>query len=296
VSALQPPAPLATTVGSARDRGLDRNHLRTRRFWHPYRNVYVDARVADDLASRCAALRVVLPSEARFSHQTAAALYAAPVGACSDEIHVSVPAGVVVPRRRPGLATHQRVLDTEPVLLDALSVTCPEQTFLDLAPSLPTSDLVVLGDYLVNGWVSPESLARHLRERPRTRGVVRARDALGLVRPGTDSPQETRLRLRVVAAGLPEPAVNKPAFDPAGEWLGTPDLGYEEYLVAIQYDGDVHRTNPRRWRQDVARDEGFRDAGWAVLRAVAEDVARPSVFLQRLTRTLRERGWRPEGP
>jgi hypothetical protein len=114
-----------------------------------------------------------------------------------------------------------------------------------------------------------------------------------LLRPGVDSPQETRLRLIIVRAGLPEPDVNVPVFDAAGEWIGSPDLGYGAYRIALQYEGDVHRSNPRRWRQDIARDEAFADAGWLVLRTTADDVARPSRFLHRLTRALVARGWRP---
>jgi hypothetical protein len=96
-----------------------------------------------------------------------------------------------------------------------------------------------------------------------------------------------------VDAGLPEPEVNRPRFDAVGGWLGSPDLGYEEYQVAAQFEGDVHRTSRTQWRKDIARDEAFRDAGWLVLRATGDDVARPGRFLHRLTRALVSRGYRP---
>jgi len=279
----------AFSLASARAAGLPGHRLRTGAFVHLSRDVYLAAPLADDLRARCDALTLVMPEGARFSHQTAAALYGAPVAAGTVPIHVSVPAGVVVPRRRPGLVTHQRVLEGPPVLLGGLPVTAPEQVFLDLSPVLGPRSRVVLGDYLVNALTDPGAIAQYLRERPRTRGIVAAREALGLVRVGAKSPQETLLRLHIVEAGLPEPEVNRPAFDAAGGWLGEPDLGYFEQLIAVQYDGDIHRTNPRRWRQDIARDEGFRDAGWLVLRATADDVARPARFVSRLGRHLKER-------
>lgn len=288
-----PSHPPALTLGRAASLGLDRNRLRTNWFRHLYRGLYLNAERGDELAARCAALALVLPPDARFSHQTAATLYGAPLTASVDEIHVSVPAGVVVPRRRPGVVTHQRILDSEPVLVAGLPISCPEQTFLDLAAVTSRRELVVLGDHIVGTWTTPEALAAYLAGRPRTRGIVRAREAASLVRPGVDSPQESRLRLAIVDAGLPEPEVNRAVYDDAGEWVGTPDLGYFEQRVAIQHEGEVHWTNVRRWRQDVARDESFRDIGWIVLRTVSDDVARPARFLHRLARRLTERGWRP---
>jgi hypothetical protein len=289
MSAPQPqvPAPQqatsALTLGGARELGLTRNHLRTRRWAHPYRGVYVPTQDADDLLTRCAALALVLPPQARFSHATAAGLYDSPLAATA-EVHVSVPAGVSVPRSRRGVVVHQRTLDREPLLVQGLALTRPEQTFLDLAVVLPLADLLVLGDHLVNRWTTQAQLVAYLQARPGTRGLVRA---------GAGSPQESRLRLIIVRAGLPEPAVNVPVFDEVGGWIGSPDLGYGAYRIALQYEGDVHRSNPRRWRQDIARDEAFADAGWLVLRVTADDVARPSRLLHRLTRALVARGWRP---
>ncbi len=184
-------------------------------------------------------------------------------------------AGVVTPRRRPGLITHQRVLDEQPVLLQGVPVSCPAQLFLDLASVLDLTELIVVGDALLARLLDLTMLQRYLAERPRQRGVLRAREAVTLLRPQVDSPQETRLRLVIARAGLPEPQVNVPVFDAAGGWIGAPDLGYEQYRIAIQFEGDAHRTNPRRWRQDIARDEAFTDIGWLVLRAVANDIVRP---------------------
>jgi hypothetical protein len=100
----------------------------------------------------------------------------------------------------------------------------------------------------------------------------------------------TRLRLIVVRGGLPEPTVNPEVRDAAGEWLGQPDLAHLRAMVATQFEGDVHRTSQRRWRQDIARDEAFRDNGWTVLRTTGDDIHRPAPYLWRLRRALRARG------
>jgi len=123
------------------------------------------------------------------------------------------------------------------------------------------------------------------------RGIVRCREAIDLVRPGTDSSMETRTRLLLVQAGLPCPQVNVPAYDDAGRFLALPDLSYPELRIAIEYDGDVHRTDPATWRRDVERRQRLEDAGWIIVTATADDVLR---FPERLVRRARAaRGRRP---
>lgn len=275
------------SLEEAASAGLSRARLRGQGMTRHYRGVYGADGVDVSTATRAAGLAAVLPPEARFSHLTAAELYGAPVGRSRD-IHVTVPVPRAVPRRRPGVVTHQRTrCDDVPRSVCGVMVSSPEQTFVDLAAQLGLDDMVVLGDYLVRHWTSTAAIERHLAVSPRaTRGIVRARQALALVRVGVDSPLETRLRLIIVRHGLPEPAVNPLVFDNAGEWLGQPDLAHLRERVATQIDGDVHRTNRRRWRQDIARDEAFRDVGWTVLRTTAQDVRYPGPYLARLERAL----------
>lgn len=89
-----------------------------------------------------------------------------------------------------------------------LQVTSAERTFLDLAETLSLVDLVILGDSLVKAKrAKPVDLVSAAADW-RGRGARLARTAAALVREGVDSPQETRTRLLIVLAGLPEPTVN----------------------------------------------------------------------------------------
>ncbi|MBM7820461.1 hypothetical protein JOE63_002938 [Cellulosimicrobium cellulans] len=101
---------------------------------------------------------------------------------------------------------------------------------------------------------NPATTVRELRRLMdatyKMRGIVRCREAIDLVRPGTDSSMETRTRLLLVQAGLPCPQVNVPAHDDGGQFLALPDLSYPELRIAIEYDGDVHRTDPATWRRE----------------------------------------------
>ncbi len=48
---------------------------------------------------------------------------------------------------------------------------------------------------------------------------------------------ETRLRLLLVLAGLPEPTVNVIVRGPDGEWLRRFDLCYPIFRLVVEYDG-----------------------------------------------------------
>jgi hypothetical protein len=72
-----------------------------------------------------------------------------------------------------------------------------------------------------------------------------------MMRADTDSPKETELRLLLIRAGLPEPAINRPLFDEAGGWVQDPDMSYQEFKIAIQYDGGHHAT-PAQRRSDLS--------------------------------------------
>src|SRR5699024_2060728 len=72
----------------------------------------------------------------------------------------------------------------------------------------------------------------------------------------------------------PDLVVNPNIYGEGG-WIGRPDLAHLELKVAIQYEGDVHRQDKRRWRSDITRDEVMREHGWEVVRVSAEDLRFP---------------------
>ncbi|WP_020575646.1 hypothetical protein [Actinopolymorpha alba] len=101
---------------------------------------------------------------------------------------------------------------------------------------------------------------------------------------------ETRLRLLFVLAGLPEPQPGLEILDNHGQWVATADLQYRAQRIAIEYDGDLHRTNKRKWRHDVAARETLRQLGWEVIILTADDIfVRPHHTLVRVHDALRAR-------
>lgn len=49
------------------------------------------------------------------------------------------------------------------------------------------------------------------------------------------------------------------------------DMGWEDMKLAVEYDGDHHRTDPIRYAYDIKRAEELADLGWKVLRVVKSD-------------------------
>ena len=299
-----PPLPVALrerpfTTAEALWAGVSPDVLRTRRVRSPFHGVHVPSDLPDTLAVRCAALARVLPAQAAFSHETAARLCGLPVPdgmARESRLHVCVPVRTPVPHGR-GVVGHEAV-DLHPTLVIEpweLLVVHPWRTWCDLVPRLSDDDAVVLGDAVVGRSGRPH-LGRVVARRAGERGVVRMRRLFEVVREGVDSPMETRTRLLVVRAGLPEPECGKDVHASDGYgWLARPDLRWLEFKVAVEYDGDLHRTKKKRWRNDIARREGLEDDGWRVVVVTADDVyLRPKETVARIRRALIERGWRPQ--
>ncbi len=251
--------------------------------------MYVAAAIPLTLRLRAEAALLLVPNGV-LSHHTALALWsgAAPVG---DQLHVSIRRDPRGSRSRiHGLTVHQvRTLDYQ--TLDGLPVTQPEGTFVDLAADCELTELVIAGDSLVRRTpATPESLTALATSTVGTRGIRLARQAASLVRPGVDSPMETRLRLLLVLAGLPEPAIGHVVVDSDGGWLARPDLSYPELQIAIEYDGLHHLNDPRQWQRDIRRRENLERAGWLVRVITAADLfTAPGTVLARISADLQTR-------
>jgi very-short-patch-repair endonuclease len=102
---------------------------------------------------------------------------------------------------------------------------------------------------------------------------------------------ETRLRLELVAARLPTPAVQEDLYDRAGKFLGRVDLFYPDVRLVIEFDGQGHRD---RLVPDLRRQNALVNAGYHVLRFTAPDLLRSGV-VGSAVRQARERLRRSDG-
>ncbi len=291
------------SVRAARAQGVSESRLRAsdlERTFRGARTIRSEVPTADSFAARTARIRArcreyqsIAAADFVFSHATAAQLYGIVVPermARETDLHVSVSGGQ--PRRR-GISTH-RLTTLAPLWLDGMPVIAPIVAWLQLAPDLTIDELVVAGDCLVRRKRPMAEIAEvaSLIEASRGfRGVASARAALALIRPGTDSPRETAVRLLIVAAGLPEPVVGHTVIDSDGYWVGTPDLAYVRERIAIEYQGAVH-AQWDTFEDDVMRIERFRDAGWTVIQITNQQLRDPRSIIERIRRALAAAGTR----
>lgn len=202
-------------------------------------------------------------------------------------VHVLVPGGRLRVQgidARPGRPVRRATTGGIPV-------TTAEDTFVDLGSALGLLELVVLGDSLVRrGRTSPEAL-RYAAAAATGAQPPTMRRAAGLVRPGVDSPTESKLRLLVVLAGLPEPVVNHTEYDERGWVVRRFDLSWPERRLAVEYDGRQHAESQRQWEHDVTRREGLDNDGWRLVVVLAKGLYRePARTLERVVQAMHEVG------
>lgn len=283
------------TRAEALTRGITDAQLRGRGYRQVLNGYYVCATAAADTTQRVRAALRIHPPGAFASHLTAARLYGLPVPASSD-LHISV-FDRNDRRQRTGVRSHVARADTTVELRRGVRVSSPSDTFMALATLLDLVDLVVVGDALVKrGLATPAVLvaaAAHSGER----GAIRARKAARYVRAGVDSPMETRLRMLIVLAGLPEPTVNYILRDLAGDWLARFDLSYPDLKLIVEYDGRQHADDAAQWEGDIERREFLADGGWKLVVVTSKGIYRePERTLQRIAEALRRCGCRISAP
>ena len=208
--------------------------------------------------------------------------------------HVTVPRDVDR-RGRAGLRAHVALLgDDDLRLFGGLRVTGPHRLFLDLAGSLHLVDLVVVGDWLVRRSLVTVASLRAYCSASSARHAVHARRAAALVRDRVDSPMETRVRLLIVLAGLPEPVVDHELRDSDGVLLRRLDLAYPSVRVAVEYDGRHHVDLVEQFEGDAVRRDDLAHDDWRLVTVTSRGIHRaPEETLHRVWRALAARGHVP---
>ncbi|GAA2101723.1 hypothetical protein GCM10009841_17660 [Microlunatus panaciterrae] len=270
--------------------GLTDVDLRGERFRRIFQGIYVNFSTPVDVRTRARAALRVMPSGSHISHCTAVELWGG-VSPDSSQTHISVVSGSVRSVRQ-GIKSHLALPGAAIVALGGMPVASPTQAFLELATmGASLVDLVIAGDSLVKSAnVGPEDFVSAAKQW-RGRGARLARRAARLVRPGVDSPMETRLRLLVVFAGLPEPRINWIIRNDEGGWRLRFDLAYPELKLIIEYDGRQHADSDRQWLRDIGRREELDEMGWRIIVVTSQGIySEPDATLKRIQKALVERG------
>ncbi|MGB7144280.1 MAG: hypothetical protein WA290_25260 [Mycobacterium sp.] len=192
-------------------------------------------------------------------------------------------------RSPPGIQTHRDRIDQDEIdLVVGVPVTSPVRTVLDFGCWYPTMTAVAGIDALARAVeikaADVELLAHRYVGR---RGIRRARQAVDLFDPGAQSPKESWLRVVLIQAGLPKPQTQIPVLNEFGSAVAYLDMGWEDVKVAVEYDGEQHRSDRRQYIWDVRRLEMLERLGWIIIRVLAGD--RPAEIVGRVRSALARR-------
>jgi hypothetical protein len=193
------------------------------------------------------------------------------------------PAGII--------ARNERIGDDEIVEIAGMQVTSPERTALDLGRHLPRDGAVRHLDALARATGVEACDVLSLADRyPGARGLRRLTTAIQLMDAGAQSPKESQLRLVLIDAGLPAPRTQIRVGDGVNEAFI--DMGYDEPMVGLDYDGDQHQNDRDRYVYDIGRDELIDGQGWIDIHVVAEHSRR--FILHRVHQAFARRGYTPK--
>jgi hypothetical protein len=170
----------------------------------------------------------------------------------------------------PGIICRdERFAYDEVVEINDMPVASIQRTAFDLGRHLPRGVAVAHLDALARATGLKAEHVLPLSDLYRgARGVRRLNETLKLMDAGAESPQETRTRLVLIDGGFPRPTTQIPVLADDGSSFYL-DMGWENIMVAVEYDGQHHRTDPDIYAKDIARLEKLHRKGWIVIRVIA---------------------------
>jgi len=264
------------------DAGLTRDQLRllvargaVRRV---VQGVYVDDLVPDSLELRAKAVARVVPAGRVVCGRTAAWLWgvdALAMGAhrVLPDVDVMGDAGTAALRRTGTLGCTGPLTEGDVDNVAGVTLTSPARTAADLARLLRRPDALAALDALFRlPGLGREQVRRVLDRFVGYRGVVQGRELVAVADGRSESPQESRTRLRCIDAGFPAPEPQIEVFDRSGDFVARLDMGWRERLKAVEFDGDAdHSTLPQqRWDRD--RRRRVESCGWGLAVVTTEQV------------------------
>jgi very-short-patch-repair endonuclease len=275
------------TRAELREEGVSAWQVRRCGLARPFHGVYADPRLMRRAQGPVRAALAAADSRALVGGVSGLRLLGVelPHPSGTNEVDLVIPGGVDKPRRA-GLRCHQTTASHEPWrLIDGIPVAHPALCLLHAARHYDADDLVLLADALMRRrrpLLSLRELRQFVAALARSPGVPRLREAIARARPGTDTLDESRLRLAIVRAALPCPAVNFRVWCPEIGGYYVLDLAYPELHVNMEHDGASHDGGDRR-AYDIERTTLLSLMGWREVRTTLADVGPRHPFIVDLT-------------
>jgi hypothetical protein len=272
--------------GEAVASGVVTRHELSRWYRNLFRGVYV--RKGCDVSLRDRAIGAWLASRRKgvVSGVAASAMHGAPW------VDPDVPIELAAAKcsAQEGLVPRtERVAGDEITRIAGLPVTTRVRTAFDLGRHLDRPQALARLDALMwNQRFSIDEVLALVERYPRAKGMRQLRELLPLIDGGSESPRESRIRLMLHDAGFPRPETQIPVLAGTTRPVAFLDMGWRDFMIAVEYDGDHHRKDRKQYVKDIARLRMLEAMGWIVIRVIAED--RPEEWLARVEAALIDRG------
>lgn len=192
-----------------------------------------------------------------------------------------------------GIVLHSDALaDDEICIIDGIPATTPARTAFDIGRRRGLEVAVIRLDALMHATkLKTPDIDLLVERHAGARGIIQLRNAISLADGGAESPQETRTRLLLVAAGLPQPTTQIEVHDDDGYFVARVDMGWRQYKVGVEYDGAQHWTDASQRSRDIDRIAELNAMRWTIVRVSSEMLRhRPATVVTRVRTALRERG------
>jgi very-short-patch-repair endonuclease len=184
-----------------------------------------------------------------------------------------------VPRRckrsGPGRVHRSDLPAVDLTVVDAIPVTTPTRTFVDVAAFVGPEQLEeMLDDALRRGLTSLPRLRWRLDEtggRRRGTGTLRRLIESRAGAPVPRSVFETRLLRLMRRANLPQP-IRQHAVRDGGGVVAVVDFAYPEARLAIEADGYGWHSTGSRWHHDRLRSNALMLLGWRIVHVTWRDM------------------------
>lgn len=255
-----------------------------------YPNVYIPWGVEPTATQRARAAWLWSRRRGVVAGLSAAAIFGA------KWIDPSEPAELVHDNRKPPprLIIHsERLVEGEICEVDGIAVTNAARTAFDIGRHTVSRLAAVQRlDALASATDVKELDVEAVMAAHRgARGLQRLRRVLPLMDAGAESPPETYARLLLIDAGLPRPTTQIRVFNDYGDFVARIDMGYDDVLVGIEYDGPQHWTDPAVRQRDIDKQVELQDLGWTMIRASRDLLRyRQATYVGRVASALREAG------
>ena len=246
-------------------------------------DIYVWEGMSLDHLTRCLAAGLFLDGRGAISGPDAAALLGAdallrgaPIEATvPDPIRIRAPRGLRIVRSSLPTGDYHRSR--------GLLLTSPVRTAFDVARRRDWRNAVACIDAMLAArLVTKEEVAAFAAARRGWPRVSQVGQVLLLSDPRAESPQESRLRLILIAGDLPWPVPQFEVRDGTNRFVARLDLAFPGYRLGVEYDGDHHRSRAG-FRNDLRRLNELRACGWTVIGFATADLYNP----ERIVATVR---------